>query len=260
MKKTLFLLTVVGLALPAVAAPLDFHENWDGYLAGSANRFEEPYKSTWPDMTGVTNRYPVETAQNRSSPNSLLVHNTGWSDIKMAITHDLGGEWQATDENPIVVEFYLRIPGGNSHRRHLDLSVELSKDDAIAPGESGGAANVIAFGMPRSVRDAAASWFFDGATWANTGLAPTGANWQQFKMTVKSNEIGFLIGDSSNSGFVRTYTGTFTQINIRHVSDGGTGAAYLDDLSVTGGVLVPEPATALMLLGLGGLFLRRRRG
>lgn len=257
MKTTLFGLALLTIVSPAIGATI-FSDDFEAYTAGSANRYLSPYVDVWPDLPGSVNRYPVETAQKHSGVNSLLMDNVGYGSQSFGISHELGGEYQATDADPLIVSAWVRIDATAS-RRTVDVYVEMAKDD-VAPTTSGTSHDVLAFAWPYSVRSNADTslYVFDGTNWNRTGTTITAANtWQQLIVTIKSTTIDITVGTTPSNGWARTYAGTFDQINLRHVNS-SAGVLYLDDVEVSGGVLIPEPA-ALALFGLGGVLLRRRR-
>ncbi|MDM8005452.1 MAG: PEP-CTERM sorting domain-containing protein [Phycisphaerae bacterium] len=255
MRRFVLLSAVLAIALPATAGPISFSENWDSYPS-QASYLLPVDDATWPQLG--TSTYVVTNARSQSTSNSLLVDNGSSYASDKGISHDFGGVYKATDANPIVVDFYLWVDSA-ANRANIDVFVELALDDQ-APSSSGVLYNVVAFALPNSVRGTLnkQAYLYDGTNWSAGSVAPTAGGWDHMTMTIKSNTIDVAAGGASNGGFPRTYMGNFDQINIRHPVLTSAGAAWLDNLSVTGGELIPEPAT-LALLALGGLFLRRRR-
>lgn len=101
---------------------------------------------------------------------------------------------------------------------------------------------------------------FDGLNWIDSGL--------DFRSDLKWNTTRLQIYDTyviaeSQSVFSdqipRVYTGDFNSVGIRNRRNDGTWRT-IDDVWVSDGELVPEPATLVLLaLGLPWLLLLRRR-
>lgn len=262
-RKAVLVIGVLAFAVPAMAVGISYTENWDGYISGSGNRFLSPYSDpgNWPTTTGYTDRQVIDTAKKLSLPNSMLLDNGSSYPANMGVTHELGGLYAATAANPIVVQWAIFFQS-NTIRKTVDIFVELALDD-IADGtlSNPSARNAIGVAQSKTVRGGTGSakgQWYDGTHWFNTG-AGVAATWTQ-TVTMTITDANVTVAYSNGVGTFagpRTYLGNFDQINIRHPYSGTSGAAWLDDLSITGGELVPEPAT-LLLLGLGGLFLRRR--
>ena len=82
--------------------------------------------------------------------------------------------------------------------------------------------------------------------------------WFNFILRVQTNTLSLeRAGAYLYTDLTRHYTGGFDRVFVSYEGRSPSGAytGYVDDITVTG---VPEP-TALALLALGGLFLRRRR-
>jgi hypothetical protein len=258
MKPILALTVTIGVAATTMAAPISYSEDFEGYTAGSANRYLSPYTTNWPDLPAVNNRYPVDTTQRHSGTNSLLVEN-GYGNSVFAISHEFGQEVQATDADPLVVSAWLYI-NSTAARKTSDFYFELANND-LAPATSGTLHNAVTVAWPYSVRSNAdtSAYLYDGTNWNRTSTTIPSANtWTQLTVTIKSSAVDISVGGVNSNGWTRTYAGTFDRINLRHVNSTG-GGLWLDDINVSGGVVVPEPMT-LVLVGIGGLapLLHRR--
>jgi len=62
------------------------------------------------------------------------------------------------------------------------------------------------------------------------------------------------------ASYQRYYMGGFDTVSVQTVTNAASGTNCIDDIYVAGGIIIPEPATVLMLfLGLCGLaFIHRR--
>jgi hypothetical protein len=264
MRKSLIMLALLAIAVPAMATPISYSENWDSYTAGSDARFDSPYAdaANWPTVTGYTDRQPVMTTAALSAPNSLMIDNGSSFAANMGITHFLGGEYQATAANPIVVQWDMNMTN-TTQRKTLDFYMELALDDVtagtLAAPESHNAIGVAQSKTVRGGTGSSKGQYFDGYTWRETGAPTAGAGiWKHVTLTVTDTTVTVTWGDGGTYGTARAYMGNFNQFNIRHPNSGSTGQTNLDNLTITGGELVPEPAT-VALLSLGLLFVRRRR-
>jgi len=266
MRKVLCMIGIVAMwAGPALAVPVSYTENWDAYAVGTA---DANYVSNWSTIAGA-NRYPVNAGAAAGDPNSIPNTLKVKKDLTYGITHTLAGNEipagemvLGTDaamlEAGFITDFGLDIP----KRTYADIFLEISLGGAHAPDSSGTAANVLAFGMTYGINGSSVyPWFFDGLTWNQGSSITTNKRWNLFRLQITANSVT-LIGERKASGsqvFSRVYTGGFDTISVRTIDNDGLGQAmYHDDTWLTGGRVTPEPAT-LSLLGLGLLFLRRRR-
>jgi hypothetical protein len=123
---------------------------------------------------------------------------------------------------------------------------------------------VIAFCKPINSANSAnwnkTTYFFDGTQWVSSNSFDTNATYEQFTMTVDSNSALCNTSISgTNNDITRAYTGHFDRISLYTRDFTSTTYTVIDDLSVVGGNIVPEPAS-LILLALGSMLLRRRVG
>jgi hypothetical protein len=272
MKHGFALIAPLVTAITALAAPISFSENFDSYAAGSNNRSLSPYSdaANWPTTSGYTDRQVIQSSATSgslpstlpSSPNILQLDNGSSYGAGFGITHDFGGEYKATAANPIVAQWQQYFVS-TSTRKQLDFYVDLAKDDVsggtLSSPESHNAVGVAQSVTVRGGQTNSKGQWYDGNAWHETG-APTAGGWKTVTLTVTDTTFAVTWGDGGTYSGARGYLGTFDQINIRHPQAGTGGAAYLDNLSVTGGELVaaPEPAT-IAWLGLGTLGLMKAR-
>jgi hypothetical protein len=257
------LLCLVGVALlaaPLMANPISMVEQWDTYALGTG---DPAYNANWATLAGA-NRYAVDNSSPNSAPNDLKIQKLQ----TYGITRDLSPELNValpggtlvlgTDGDVLTCSFVIDFNGIN--KQEEDIIVELSKGNVHTDGTNGTSKDVVAFGMTYG-------WFgssthpriFDGTNWIHATGVITDKRFNQFTLEVRTNQLT-LIGGRKASGShttAREYLGGFDTITIRTISQNDQ-THYYDDTILTGGVVVPEPAT-LMLLGLGGVFLRRRR-
>lgn len=272
MRRLMISICVVGLLLSAstaMALPLG------GPLYNSVETFDD-YTVSPPDDTNYAanwsgTRPPVTTPSPFSAENCVTI---GPEATQYRASYDLVPDIQAidasktavngTDVNPLVQSFNLDINTVGTQRKYSSFFIEMSMGDVASPAypywtETSPVLPVLAFGWTYGhVTAANAPYFFNGAYWTNiTADGMIGLN--SLVAAIKTDAIEF---DNTRDGFgvdviPRFYKGGFDTITMR--STGNISLARrADDIALGGGELVPEPAT-LMLLGLGGLLLRRRR-
>jgi len=254
------------LSLPVGATPISYSEGWE-YSGGTT---DPNYEAAWAANPA---REAIATAYYRSGARSLLIDNGSSYGVK-GMTHVLPQAVKGTDASPLVLETCMVVVAG-AHRQYLDFTLELASGDVVAPAS--GPANVV--GVARSITfngQYARFFTYDGDSWNDTGDAintysasgPGTGKWWTVRITVTSTQLLWtLIDNLGTTTYSDTYTLAddvqglyFDRINIRHPGEANaaTHVAYIDDLSLTGGEVIPEPA-ALALLGLGSLLLIRRR-
>ena len=253
--KKFIVLGMVGLLVSAsTALGIAFSENWDSYGAVPAGPWVvDPHNSA---------AVPVTSAQSLSADNSLHIHGGGSDKGIYALINTGGGglDVGGTDANPLAVQYSTYFSHNRVHR-DTDYLVELSLGDVHAPpfallSPLPNPIAVIAYSGPRF--DKKSVRYFDGQEWFQVGDSGVGGVWDTAKFNVLTSTVQLIPQGAGAAVGARKYLGAFDRINIHVEDDSGTNLAYLDDLSVTGGVFVPEPVS-LMLLGIGGLMLMRRR-
>jgi hypothetical protein len=256
------------MAMASTAAgSINFTENWDSYTAGSAPGgpwFTDPHSSVGPLL--------VSSAVSLSPSNSLQVHNNATLSnrgISALITEGLnpGEVVGGTDADPLSIRNRVYFSAARS-ARDGSWYIELSLGDVHAPDLASlphgtplaEPIPVIAYTGARG--DFGKNYdYFDGEKWTEAGFSHDGPGWgaAALGIDVKTNTVAlFDTTGNSTASTARVYTGAFDRVNIYVTTEQGSNTAHIDDLSITGGVVVPEPAT-LVLLGLGAIPLLRSR-
>jgi len=245
MKKLLVVSCILLCATPAFA--LTFSE---GFEVGSGNN---PDYSVWSPDQGF----------NARSSNSSHVHSGSWGFLVNnsygtaghKITAEFGQTIAPTASDPVHVDVWHKAPG--TSRRRGGWWIQISMGDVTVPTFGtvlGAPIPAIAIGKP--FNDSVALSWFDGKQWTNSGFMDAGDVWYNTSIDISPAGVASLSPATYGPYAVVTqYTGGFDRVSI--VEPGTAPSGYwhaIDDLTVTG---VPEPA-ALLLMGIGGLFLRRR--
>ena len=248
--KKVFLGFAVAAALVPAALGQILSDNFDGYADQAA------FQAVWAPIGA--NSATLATDQSHSAPNSIFAmtttNNTGGN------SRNLGGEYDATDANPLTVEYWMYYAvGGTRHYNEVR---------AYADGGFGQGAlqQLVAAGWNNSVT--APGEVFDGSKFqarvafgANTGwfnLNGAGApgrseGWHKFTIQIRATDINVYVDDVLGRSFTRGTLATFDSVVLGSRLTSANIGSWTDDLRV-----VPEPA-ALLLLALGGLAALRRR-
>ncbi len=279
----------------ASGAGINYHENWDSYAAGET---DPTYTSIWNNDDNVSPSYPeVWVTKSFSAPNSLgvLQQNRGIDNSlvdgigpgEMSAGQTVNGQGLPTDATGLDLGVYIHNSAGGS-RQNTSQYVEISLGGVHAPDPSNFASYglagaldplpapipVLAIGKLNglwSTGDGTTTgqrntiYFFNGQQWINTfmamGAATNGFNrvWAYIGESLVDSEVQGA-GSGANAGIARAYLGGFDTISYRYFNGGQSisGTAATDDLWLSGGVIVPEPA-ALILLLTTPLFLRSRK-
>jgi hypothetical protein len=248
---------------PVSGLPISYTEGWE--YTGTT---DPAYETAW---AANPSREAVATAYYRTGTHSLLIDN-GSSYASKGMTHLLPQPVKGTDASPLTLSTYM-IVQASGHRQYLDFTLELASGDVVTPAS--GAANVVAIGRSLTYNGQNARFFtYTGDGWYDTGDAIStysasgpGTKWWKSEITVNSTQLLWTLTSDTGGTFTDTFPLPaslqglgFDRINIRHpgAANSNTHVAYIDDLSLTGGELVPEPA-GLVLLALGGLLFVRRQ-
>ncbi len=262
MNSRLVLACVLAAAMPAWATPINYSESWE-YGTGTS---DPVYAAQWAANPG---RMSVQPTYDRTGDKSLLIDN-GSSYGNLGMTHVLPQAVRGTDADPLVLSTYMAVTAG-TYRQYLDFTLELASGNVVAPAS--GPENVVAIGRSITLNGQNARFYvYDGNAWNDTGDAlgtyTPAPKWWLVEVTIKSTELVWrLVNDTGLS----TYTDTFSlaghlqgmyfdRINIRHpgAANSATHVGYIDDLSLLGGEVIPEPATVAGLVLLLPLLGRRR--
>lgn len=293
MVRVVAVLACLAVVSSAMAAPISYRENWDSYAAG---RTDPTYVSVWA-CTDETDRPNIQALNAASAPNAIglelknrfLVNSLvdGVTNGTVAGTEMNAGEvvkpGQAAlgDASNLVMEYRMGF-GANAQRAATATWMEASFGTQHAPTSgltSGSPIPVLAVGKLNAIVDGTAGnnqpYFFNGLNWlrcGNSTFSGTGRNqqllvkiyydaglalWQaEVKLTgglYNGTNVFDLAIDPTTQGF---NTVSWAQWNS---GSNWSGAAPTgDDVALSGGIIVPEPAT-LLVLALGGLPLLRRR-
>lgn len=263
MKQALVGLVVAMLVVPAMGVGITFSENYDSYISGSAPGGPWQVLSSSPFVGSL-----VATSSYVVSGKSYLVGNSGYAEVdkgNYAMLVGAGEELQYSAVAPLTLQYDAKA----ATAKQADFYVELSKGDVHAPRmqdlgvgvpNPGGVLPVVAYCKPVAATAGKALYFFDGLQWLSAGSLDTNAVTETIMMTLDGSGADFSSTGQAYTDITLNYTGGFDRVNTYTRDHTWTTAAVIDNLSVTGGDLVPVPEpTTLILLGLGGLFIRRRR-
>jgi hypothetical protein len=295
MKKLLVLSAVVGLLCTAVTAgPITFRERWDGYIP---NGLSDPnYLGEWSALTGVGN-FPIKAGLGSFGAGPVNAIRVKKTVGPYGITHDLHGAHhvmnygpdtiydegptlaagevvQGTDADVLTASFDLDIQYLQTY--DADAFMEISLDGAHAPDSIvSGAVDALAFGAAAGLGGGNHPYVFDGNDWLEatniTLYDPTNGDvtrWHHFTLDISATQITLTdncpnrdtdIGEPEiqSQTFARQYLGAFDTVSMRQIGIDPKDR-YADKTYLSGGTIIPEPAT-LSLLALAGLALLRRR-
>lgn len=282
-KSALFYLGAVGvfaLLTSSAWAGTIFSDGFESYT--TINQVVSP--GAWGDGGGTTNTSMLETGYGNPG-------NDVWFSGGSGIRHLFAKEQQVTNAAKIVLQFDLWDDSATSNKR---IGMQLTDNYYSAINPSTGAADALSKLLQIGVYTASTNPTTGASTGVNaygfrtvnlgaTGQIGTSANsalnwtsfpgtswqrvanqWVRFKMEIGETTATFSIDHNADGSWEGTYTANMSNavnvnwkllsIGMSNLASAGGGAA-IDNVLLT---QTPEPMS-LALLGIGCLFLRRRR-
>ncbi|MFH1745642.1 MAG: PEP-CTERM sorting domain-containing protein [Planctomycetota bacterium] len=241
MKKLLAFSVVLVFVATASA---DWFDDFDSYADQPA--FDAVYTQLYPAV-------PLMLDQSMGYSDGQSV-NPGPDNVNYTVRayKNFGEEVAGTDANPLVFEFMYHMDiADHWHTREY---IELRGYEGAGYGD-GGLMELIALGCTSSGVDTTVynARILSGENWVNTTTAKV-ADWVKLSAVITSSAVEVYVNDVLNYSGPRSPDVTFDCVVL------GSGLSshvdvHFDDLNIQ---VIPEPGT-LILLGLGGLALIRRR-
>jgi len=267
MRKLLIILGVLAMVSPVMATPMTtFTETWESYPVGAPG-------SPWYTDTHMANgtlATIAEAGHNHTPPvadKGFLVNDSGFAGKdagNQAMLVPSGEAVMATNDSHLIATYYAK---DTNQSKNGDWYFELSLGDVHAPRlidlpigqELANAIPVLAYCKPLK-STSAGQWtdevyFFDGKKWNSRGTFDSKTTWEQFGMNIDADSaiVTTSIGPSSYDSPL-LYLGGFDRVSINTRDFNASNWTSIDDISISGGYVVPEPST-VVLLGLGVLLL-----
>ncbi|UCD30093.1 MAG: PEP-CTERM sorting domain-containing protein [Planctomycetota bacterium] len=246
MRNVIMLVIVTAISYPAMATatkPINYSDSFESSAT---------YVSDWAAVSGLT-KYPrLYTTGHTGNYGLMQYDRTNYgieNDLADGDEMPVGGYLEATSTSPLVVGLWWN-----------PLSPERQKNSFILEITGGGNYLGIANQRVNPEGNNSCYFSFNGAFWIRCYLNFIGSAWNNPFMTINSN--GSVTVDVA--GYTKTFYGVhngsgFDTLRIRSLGS-STAPSWIDDVYVTGGNIVPEPAAlALMGLGLPWILPRRRR-
>ena len=209
----------------------------------------------------------------KSPPNAYQVNDSNYAgadrgDQAMLVSGGLSIE--ATNAAPLTAFYTAKAQTNNRADWYFELSLGDEHAPDFAAWVAGGSVPlatpipVIAYSKPLAGSTTKTCYYFDGVKWSGAGYFDSNTIPEDFQFVITSTMVALTTSNGTEAGIpynvARFYTGNFDRVSIYTLNTiGGVGSwATIDNISITGGNIVPEPAT-VCVLALGAVFVRRRR-